>query len=205
MSSTADQFPLPFVAVESNGILGSGLNHADDFNGAALTPIPWLSEDSMTEWPRSDSDILTVEQGSAGLSTGMRSDPTSSEDGHDEVECTQVPTAATNGPSRTQTSGESATNSVLSEGSESVSDSSNISQADEEKPEERPHARGPDEIGMEDIGNQSNAVSTEPGPADSIEAAERAVGRPGEAERIVDEAGKDNSEHDLMVDAEAET
>jgi hypothetical protein len=198
VSSTADVFPLPISALESNGT-GSGtglINHADDFNGAALTKIQWLRESNdRPTWLRDSADLMGVDERQTGANTDLRTESTSVIDGPNGAGSVETVTVAVGGGGRNLNAGvassihpnPSAAASVTDapEPSPETNNDTVLASADEEVADEVPHARGPEEIGMEDMGPQSREdVVTIVGPAESLQAAEKAMGRPGEAERV---------------------
>ena len=256
VSSNSDVFPLPSSALDAvnassngtpvaGGLLAptTGPNHGDDFNGAALTRIPWLRD--------SASMLDTSERppgGGTGVSptTDLRTESTSMIDGPNGAGSIETVTVAVNGvpsaglsaqqrvpsasadsaPAPLQPSG-AATASVTDAPQPQESGGAALPRsprAGDEEEEERPHARGPEEIGMEDMGPQayspdSDARSSTVGPAASLINAEKAMGRPGEGEIVGGEddksgeatrassetlkEGEDGVEADAEADADA--
>ena len=189
VSSTANNFPLPSLASNGEGdnysFLGSvDSSEVDDFNGAALTRIPWL---------RDTASLLS--SGERPLTTDLRTESTSLIDGPNGAGSIETVTVSVNGLSNTtrnpmqqrlNVSGrtESEVDARMEHGLASADDlqASNVLV---EAEEEEVHARGPEEIGVEDLGPQDAARS--PGSNhhllhSAIFDAEAALGRPGEAE-----------------------
>ncbi|MCJ1439334.1 hypothetical protein MMC27_008726 [Xylographa pallens] len=194
VSSTADIFPLPLIATNSaieNGVgettsyLGAGGSTAhirihDEFNGAALTRIPWLREPNHM--------LMNSDRPLAG---DLRTESTSLIDGPNGAGSLETVTVSVNGMTRTlkrdplglvHTQSENAHLGSEAVQSGRITRSSAASalarQEEEETEEERVHARGPDEIGVEDMGPQ--ATDRAAGDFD----VEAALGRPGEGEDV---------------------
>ena len=159
VSSTADIFPLPSVETAFLNGDGSGNNYLstnarqDDFNGAALTRIPWLRE----------APAMAV----AGSAPDLRTESTAVIDGPNGAGSLETVTVAINdmGNLRRENNG-------------SKTDTKPITAAkqlrlnfEEDADEKTPHARGPEEIGVEDMGPQGSSERFD------IEAA---LGRKGE-------------------------
>ncbi|MCJ1394170.1 hypothetical protein MMC18_007048 [Xylographa bjoerkii] len=194
VSSTADAFPLPLIATrntiengasEATSYLGAGGPTAhtrshDEFNGAALTRIPWLREPNHM--------LMNSDRPLAG---DLRTESTSLIDGPNGAGSLETVTVSVNGMTRTMKRDPLGLVLIQSEnahpGSEAVqsgritrsSTASALARKEEEEAdEERIHARGPDEIGVEDMGPQ--ATDRAAGEFD----VEAALGRPGEGENI---------------------
>ncbi|MCJ1479523.1 hypothetical protein MMC13_008209 [Lambiella insularis] len=189
VSSTADAFPLPSIATniasengEANAYLAAGAPptvNQDEFNGAALTRIPWL-RDSHPMLMNSDRP----------LSGDLRTESTSLIDGPNGAGSLETVTVSVNGLARTAQRDPLALVHTQPEVVQSVIEagagqSSRMTRSNtaltvagkaEEADEGMVHARGPDEIGVEDMGPQtSNSMSR----GFDVEAA---LGRPGEGE-----------------------
>ena len=183
VSSTAAEFPLPSInpAFDENSdapnasylsATGSFNNNDDGFNGAALTRIPWLREYSST----------TSERAIAG---DLRTESTALIDGPNGAGSLETVTVSVNGIPHLSRDG----GTLRSEIDRSLAfpdqahtvrvtrSSTAMARKEEEADEERVHARGPDEIGVEDMGPQ--AVGRSEGPYD----VEAALGRKGEGEK----------------------
>ena len=191
VSSTTDEFPLPSLANDS---LESGetsyltaqalpRNQTDEFNGAALTRIPWLHKDGAI-FMNSDRQLMS----------DLRTESTSFIDGPHGAGSIETVTVSVNGSpklsrdlvsqsSHAQAAGKVAgLDQLPSKNSKSIVKDHRA----EDLGEEVVHARGPAEIGIEDMGPQT-AVHGK-GQFD-IEAA---VGRPVQSESI---AGDNNRYH----------
>ena len=194
MSSTADTFPLPLIATNSateNGVdetssyLGAGAPDIhnqthDEFNGAALTRIPWLREPNHM--------LMNSDRQLAG---DLRTESTSLIDGPNGAGSLETVTVSANGMTRTlkrdllglvptQTEKAHPGSDAVQSGriTRSSAASALARQQDEEMDEEIVHARGPDKIGVEDMGPQ--ATDRAAGNHD----VEAALGRPGEGEDV---------------------
>ena len=194
VSSTADGFPLPLIARNSaieNGVgettsyFGAGdptvhTQTHDEFNGAALTRIPWLREPNHM--------LMNSDRPMAG---DLHTESTSLIDGPNGAGSLETVTVSVNGMTRTLKRDPLSLGSTQSEtahpGSEAVHSgritrssaaSALARQEEEEADEERVHARGPDEIGVADMGPQ--AADRAAGDFD----VEAALGRPGEGEGV---------------------
>ena len=199
VSSTADMFPLPYTALDSNGTFGSS---PDDFNGAALSKIPWL-KDEKQEWLRDSADMLGIDDRVTGASTDLRTESTALIDGPNGAGSIETVTVAVNGVGRLSgqpgAHPDSSTANNIKEDSDNMVDSQGTIAAEGSSIEEVPYPRGPDEIGIQDMGPQKTFPANGDGPTDSIQAAERAVGRPGEGQRISTET------NDLEEKADADS
>ena len=193
------------------------MGKVDDFNGAALTRIPWLRDSASMM----DTSERTMGAGvGAAPATDLRTESTSVIDGPNgagsietvTVAVSAVPstgagaptaqthlaTVPTDGSSASGLSPSAATTSLVTEAPQ-PDDSGRAAlprspRNNDEDEEERPHARGPEEIGMEDMGPQSFTTGTSAqGPAVSLVDAEKAMGRPGEGE-VVGGAGESADE-----------
>ncbi|MCJ1378837.1 hypothetical protein MMC17_001936 [Xylographa soralifera] len=194
VSSTADAFPLPLIATKSaieNGAgettsyLGAGgptllTQTHDEFNGAALTRIPWLREPN--------NMLINSDRTLVG---DLRTESTSLIDGPNGAGSLETVTVSVNGMTRTMkrdplglvpTQSENAHlgNEAVQSGriTRSSAASALAREEEAEADEERVHARGPDEIGIEDMGPQ--ATDRVAGNFD----VEAALGRPGEGENV---------------------
>ena len=248
VSSTSDVFPLPSSALDTvnataNGapVGGSflaattdGPSYADDFNGAALTRIPWLRDTA----DMSDSPDRPLGAGSGTASaptTDLRTESTSVIDGPNGAGSVETVTVAVNGvPSASvgtqqRLPGASAADGTSPSLQLSAAAASSLTEAPQpqdtgsgtlprspqptgEDEDERPHARGPEEIGMEDMGPQTYdpdagaRTGVGAGPAASLIDAEKAMGRPGEGEVVGGEAKKADEEatmQSIEVDKDA--
>ena len=194
VSSTTDEFPLPSLASNS---LESGetsylaaqsrpLNQTDEFNGAALTRIPWLHKDGAI-FMNSDRQLMS----------DLRTESTSFIDGPHGAGSIETVTVSVNGTPKlsrdpvTVSSNAQAAGKVA--GLEQLASKNSNSIAKDHKAEglgeEVVHARGPAKIGMEDMGPQA-AVHGKGGF--DIEAA---VGRQGQSGSI---AKDDNHRHETV-------
>ena len=211
MSSTADIYPLSLVAPGSaeNGddttntylALGSTTPDRDDFNGAALTRIPWL---------RDTNSVLTSTE--RPLTSDLRTESTSLIDGPNGAGSLETVTVSINGMSNAarESNGSKIGSGITSGASEQpysgrvTRSSTAMARKEEEADEERVHARGPDEIGMEDMGPQPTTRGS--GGFD----VEAAVGRVGEGEDMTsthntEDAGEKDAEGDTTIaDADGE-
>ena len=218
VSSTADVFPLPMSALDSNGINSSSVlgtvgvsNSAEEFNGAALTRIPWL---------RDTADLIGIDERATGTTTDLRTESTALIDGPNGAGSIETVTVAMNGipsqgsgprgigsagPTSSIHPSPTAVHSVTNAPEPSASDQSSpaiMTPSEDDSSEEMPHARGPEEIGMEDMGPQGRSgMEGSVGPAASVIAAEKAMGRPGEGERVAistEEGDKSEDNADAM-------
>ena len=237
VSSNSDVFPLPSSGLDtinsaSNGAFlasSTGPPHADDFNGAALTRIPWLRDTA------SMLDTSERSLGGMGIAPGpdLRTESTSVIDGPNGAGSIETVTVTVNGVPSSGAGTTTATHPCLStvptDGvtPSSVRPSAAVTSAVTEAPqpdgssnstlprspmntedeeEELPHARGPEEIGMEDMGPQSMSTMASgrggsAGPAVSLTNVEKAMGRPGEGEVV---GGTDeNKVEEQLEDEEA--
>ncbi|MCJ1350195.1 MAG: hypothetical protein MMC33_000176 [Icmadophila ericetorum] len=161
VSSTADTFPLP--SVETALMNGDGLSdnylsintRQDDFNGAALTRIPWLR----------DATSMTV----IGSAPDLRTESTAMIDGPNGAGSLETVTVSINnmGSGRRENGG------LRSDMKPIIAAEQLRLDLEEDGDERTPHARGPEEIGVEDMGPQSVSEGFD------IEAA---LGRKGEGE-----------------------
>lgn len=192
VSSTSDVFPLPYATLDTNGVLGPS---SEDFNGAALTRIPWLSDDR-SEWLGDGTEMVDIEARPVG--TDLRTESTSLIDGPNGAGSVETVTVEVNAATRLTDRSQSDLETVDDRGK--VSETSAVDAKDavgeEDLAETIPHVRGPEEIGVEDTGPQTSLLSHESEPVDSIELAERAVGRPGEGERSGTAVGDDQEDID---------
>ncbi|KAL1585002.1 hypothetical protein WHR41_06207 [Cladosporium halotolerans] len=157
VSSPVSDFPLPSgINTANGGFLTNGdsngaqeregLGSDESLGGALLTPIPWLR----------NSNGLNSGQGDGELhSEGTETIQGPNGAGSIETEAGVVPVAQT-APRRTLLS-----TSAAAVGRETPSGDVVIEGSPEEmeeRPEEHPHARGPDVIGMEDMGPQQHPL-----------------------------------------------
>ena len=181
VSSTSDIFPLPYAVVDTNGVLG---HSPEDFNGAALTRIPWLGDET-SEWLGDDNTGTMGDEEERTMGADLRTESTSLIDGPNGTGSVETVTVEVNGAANVTSQPQSDSVDTHSEGNgpESLLDVKDAP-GEEDVGQAIPHIRGPEEIGMEDTGPQTNLPSHESGQVDCIEMAERAVGRPGEGERL---------------------
>lgn len=203
VSSTADTFPLPVVSTfgtDTNAFLASSSessNPADDFNGAALTRIPWLRDAGPL--------VLGSER---PLATDLRTESTSLIDGPNgagsmETVTVNVVGMPAGGRSNASFSSKPGTGVGVADPapseqmrlSERAKDNGKISRQEEEADDELVHARGPEEIGVEDMGPQKTRG------AGHIFDAEAAVGRPGEAENVPSQRAEDEHVDEVEVES----
>lgn len=159
VSSAADIFPLPSVETAFLNGDGPGNNYLstnarqDDFNGAALTRIPWLRE----------APAMAM----AGSAPDLRTESTAMIDGPNGAGSLETVTVSINdiGISRRENSGSKTDIKAMTAAEQLRLD------LEEDADEKTPHARGPEEIGMEDMGPQGSSEGFD------IEAA---LGRKGE-------------------------
>ena len=240
VSSAADEFPLPSAATGADAASAAGANYLassathpgvpgnDDFNGAALTRIPWVRDVSMAgtgpmtapgadlrtestaviDGPHGAGSMETVTVAVNGLSSGQaraaalaREQQQQAQQQHQAQQKTaQTAASTTSGPSdspiTTAMRSEMRTDLPMSvDAAESTPSTAVATPAtgdtgpDEElldaaaAPEEEegpPHARGPEEIGVADMGPQ---VPGETGAAHVFDV-DAAMGRPGEGELV---------------------
>ncbi|MCJ1409118.1 hypothetical protein MMC19_003196 [Ptychographa xylographoides] len=205
VSSTADAFPLPLIATNGPTENGHGTTylasggpslHSNDFNGAALTRIPWLRDPS--------SVLINTER---PLTGDLRTESTSLIDGPNGAGSLETVTVSVNGMTSATAQraglGINSSSDPLHPASDGPSSgrmtrsgtASALARREEEADEERVHARGPDEMTMEDMGPQA---SDRVGQAFDVEAA---LGRPGEGEdMVVAEVEGEMRESDAGVD-----
>ncbi|MCJ1288295.1 hypothetical protein MMC26_007650 [Xylographa opegraphella] len=193
VSSTADTFPIPLIATNSailNGVVqttsylgavGPPVHNQkhDEFNGAALTRIPWLREPNHM--------LMNSDHPLAG---DLRIESTSLIDGPNGAGSLETVTVSVNGMIRTLKQDPLGLISTQSENAQLESEAvqpgrltrssaaSALARQEEEADEERVHARGPAKIGVEDMGPQ--ATDRAVGEFD----VEAALGRPGEGEDV---------------------
>ena len=203
VSSTSDIFPLPYAAVDTNGVLG---HSPEDFNGAALTRIPWLREEG-SEWLGDDHTGAIGDEEERTTGTDLRTESTLLIDGPNGAGSVETVTVEVNGAAKDTSQAQSDTDDAHNEG---IAPNSSIDVRDapgeEDVAQAIPHIRGPEEIGMEDTGPQTSLQSHESGQVDCVEMAERAVGRPGKGERLAatietDEVEKDPDSMSLTEDS----
>ena len=167
VSSHASTFPLPSIGALSagNGNLVNGNSaqpddYDDELNGAAnLTLIPWLSS--------SDTDLSTEarDQLTAG---DMHTDSMSIIDGSNGTDSSEKAVSSSNGNSSSGISQEQ--RDIHHRGLETTSEpvthgfggrvtrsTTAMLKREEDSEGDSPHVRGPDEIGMEDMGPQTKS------------------------------------------------
>lgn len=214
VSSPANFFPLPDIAHPSGASNGRALNgsltpdssdtpNADDFiGGAELTPIPWLSGATSPSY-------LSNDRASA---SDLRTESTSLIDGPNGAGSLETVTVTVNGIASTgheglhrhdNDAGPAPITSRSIYGDRTLrnyvgrtSEDSSVGEV-----EERVTARGPEEIGMEDMGPQA--------PGSGGFDVEAALGRKGEGESFMESSGekeRQDGEGDyVIVDAEEVT
>jgi hypothetical protein len=196
VSSTSLEYPLPAADPIASGYGKSYLavshpSSSDDFNGAALTRIPWLRD--------TDIRAASVQANAERVLSGeLRTESTSLIDGPNGAGSLETVTvsrdrdphalAQTATPDGHQHGGEAVQGGRVTRSSTAQARKDEVIEADTE--EEPVHARGPEEIGLEDVGPQAT------GRASGKFDAEAALGRPGEAE------GTGNS---VMIGGDGET
>ncbi|KAI5272944.1 hypothetical protein E4T47_03820 [Aureobasidium subglaciale] len=188
VTSAVHEFPLAHISIDSaSGFLANGepsenhperegLGSDESLGGALLTPIPWLkrenghhdfrSESSQTiEGPNGTGVIETVSVSSNGGSASPQDEDTMSHEQHlraeggvtqgellrQEQEAGIVPVGQ-EVPRRSLMA--SGSLSAVGRGESTLA----AEEEDGEKPEEHAHARGPEEIGAEDMGPQDTAI-----------------------------------------------
>ncbi|KAL9000167.1 MAG: hypothetical protein Q9169_001069 [Polycauliona sp. 2 TL-2023] len=180
VSSPATIFPLPNTTATPHGsylngtITPVGTNDSDPdetLGGAALTPIPWLRE---TQHPNS---------GERMVGSDLRTESTSVIDGPNGVGSVETVTVAVNGHSRQSPAAVTQGELIRQEQEAGVvpvpmarsTAPLDVGMRKEDTDEEEviPHARGPEVIGMEDMGPQALSSGFD---------VEAALGRKGEGE-----------------------
>ncbi|KAL9600915.1 MAG: hypothetical protein Q9219_002850 [cf. Caloplaca sp. 3 TL-2023] len=184
VSSPSTVFPLPSSAPAGSGsylngtITPTGSNDADPedtLGGAALTPIPWLRD-----------ALMPAHAGERTVGSDLRTESTSVIDGPNGVGSVETVTVAVNGNNARPTATAVTQGELIRQEQEAgvvpvpmarSTASSGTGRRPEEADEEEdviPHARGPEVIGMEDMGPQAPS-----GAGFDVEAA---LGRKGEGE-----------------------
>lgn len=215
VSSPANFFPLPDIADPSAASNGRALNgsltpgssdtpNADDFiGGAELTPIPWLNGATSPSYLNNDR----------ASASDLRTESTSLIDGPNGAGSLETVTVTVNGTASKGHEG------LLRHDDDAVpvpvtsrsiygdrTLRSNVGTTSEdstvEEAEERVTARGPEEIGMEDMGPQA--------PGSGGFDVEAALGRKGEGETFVESSHAEKEQQDgdgdyVIVDAEEVT
>ena len=182
VTSTAAVYPLPIPEEAQNGDESSYLyqsrHRLDEMNGAELTRIPWLRDSVMTTRPHG---------------TDLRTESTSVIDGPNGAGSMETVTVSVNGHVDSPASHSNTVGGTLS--SSHLNPAPAVTGAaprmEDEADEEPVHARGPQEIGNEDIGPQRGS--------DRVFDAEAALGRPGEGQRIVSEPEPHIGEPDTLT------
>ncbi|KAI9719451.1 MAG: hypothetical protein M1812_003522 [Candelaria pacifica] len=218
VSSGADIFPLPSISLSSEGggllngtsnTIGSvgsstGLGSDESLGGALLTPIPWLrdqqgevrTESTQTiDGPNGAGSIETVSISMNGITSPSRSP--------EQGESLRESGAVTQGELLRQEQEAGVVPVAQAVGRQTRSATARGLAEAEAESEEHPHARGPEEIGMEDMGPQD--VSAKKGGFD----AEAAIGRSMSSASAADERGntsvtddglgKDNEDKDVVL------
>ncbi|KAI9787366.1 MAG: hypothetical protein M1835_002778 [Candelina submexicana] len=198
VSSGADIFPLPSIPISSEGggllngtstTVGSGassggLGSDESLGGALLTPIPWL-RDTQGEVRTESTQTIDGPNGAGSLETvsismnGITSPSQSPQQG----ESLRESGAVTQGELLRQEQEAGVVPVVQVSGRQTRSATARGLAEAETDSEEHPHARGPEEIGMEDMGPQD--VSAKKGGFD----AEAAIGRSMSSTPSIDEKG----------------
>ncbi|KAL8780311.1 MAG: hypothetical protein Q9213_006535 [Squamulea squamosa] len=180
VSSPATIFPLPNTTSAAHGsylngtMTPAGTNESDPdetLGGAALTPIPWLRES------------LQPTSGERMVGSDLRTESTSVIDGPNGVGSVETVTVAVNGNSRQSPAAVTQGELIRQEQEAGVvpvpmtrsTAPSDIGRRHENADDEDviPHARGPEVIGMEDMGPQATNAGFD---------VEAALGRKGEGE-----------------------
>ncbi|RDL33146.1 Uncharacterized protein BP5553_08585 [Venustampulla echinocandica] len=181
----------------------SALGSDESLGGALLTPIPWLSKNSsngsnggshspevktesteMIEGPNGPGGIETVSVSVNGISSATASVASSSSDGNDGTAALRAEGGVTQGELLRQEQRAGVVPASQLAGTKGDSDGMG-------EEDEVPHARGPEEIGMEDMGPQSG-----PTPGVNMQGinVEAAVGRKAESNENEDEEMKEGDE-----------
>ncbi|MCJ1468471.1 hypothetical protein MMC07_007100 [Pseudocyphellaria aurata] len=212
VSSPANCFPLPAIShpfVPSNGrALNGSLTPdssdtpiADDFiGGAELTPIPWLNGATSPSYLNNDR----------ASASDLRTESTSLIDGPNGAGSLETVTVTVNGIVRTghegllrhdDDAGPVPITSRSMYGDRTLRSHVGTTSQDQivEEMDERVTARGPEEIGVEDMGPQA--------PRSGGFDVEAALGRKGEGETIIENAGTEKEQQDgdgdyVIVEAE---
>ncbi|KAL8650014.1 MAG: hypothetical protein Q9226_005320 [Calogaya cf. arnoldii] len=180
VSSPATLFPLPNTTSTAHGsylngtITPVGTNDSDPdetLGGAALTPIPWLRE------------TLHSSSGERMVGSDLRTESTSVIDGPNGVGSVETVTVAVNGNTRQSPAAVTQGELIRQEQEAGVvpvpmarsTAPLDVGRRKEDADEEEvvPHARGPEVIGMEDMGPQGSSTGFD---------VEAALGRKGEGE-----------------------
>ncbi|KAI9728546.1 MAG: hypothetical protein M1834_007685 [Cirrosporium novae-zelandiae] len=209
VTSGADLFPLPYITQQqptlpveedqSNGrfleVLNPSLGSDESLGGALLTPIPWLHQsetasgdggsDSMNEESAMATDSI-INGVSNGVSQRASGGVTQGELLRQEQEAGVVPLAQTTSVRGTV-------------------NPDNMSDQDDliEEVEERPHVRGPQEVGMEDTGPQGTERETREFNAEA--AVGRTVSRPKSDEAMQEEKPAESDAGVMVVDGDGKT
>ncbi|KAL8737964.1 MAG: hypothetical protein Q9181_001186 [Wetmoreana brouardii] len=180
VSSPTTVFPLPSAAVAAHGSYLNGtmtpastsdVDPDEALGGAALTPIPWLRE------------TLAPSVGERVVGSDLRRESTSVIDGPNGVGSVETVTVAVNGSAR-QTGVAVTQGELIRQEQEAgvvpvpmarttAAPTAGRGAEDEDVEEQIPHARGPEVIGMEDMGPQASSAGFD---------VEAALGRKGEGE-----------------------
>ncbi|KAI9806481.1 MAG: hypothetical protein M1833_003668 [Piccolia ochrophora] len=216
VSSSADIFPLPTANMTgspesglSNGtstIIGGGgsaggLGSDESLGGALLTPIPWLRNDQQGEVHTESTEIVDGPNGVGSVETvsvSVRGVPSASHS--QQPEPTREGGAVTQGEllRQEQEAGVIPVTQTLGRQTRSASARSEAeAAADQMEEDERPHARGPEVVGVEDMGPQ------EAGSAKGAFDVEAALGRkPPKKEDEAPESEKEMGDVEVEVEDE---
>ncbi|KAI9879163.1 MAG: hypothetical protein M1830_009362 [Pleopsidium flavum] len=225
VSSGTDIFPLPDILLPNTSLAentnGALLNGTSNFNlgsdeslgGALLTPIPWLRDNATGEVRIVSTAATSGLDGTSSTQTasisinGTSSASPQREAGavtqgellRQEQEAGVVPVAQTTSPQGRQTrSATAATARAMAEGEGGVEEL------------EHPHARGPDVVGIEDMGPQERGAAR--GGFDVEAALGRSVSKVDnqeeggkEEERKLGKEAEDDNEDVVIADADGKT
>lgn len=219
VSSPTTVFPLPSTAPAASGsylngtITPAGTDDTDPddtLGGAALTPIPWLRE---TLGPSHTGERM--------MGSDLRTESTSVIDGPNGVGSVETVTVAVNGNNTRPSAAAVTQGELIRQEQEAglvpvpMARGTAISAAGwkAEDPDEEedvvPHARGPEEIGMEDMGPQATSKAGFDVEAALGRKGEGEVPRtkqaPAEAEEREPGGGKDGDGDVEVVDADGNT
>ncbi|KAI9805877.1 MAG: hypothetical protein M1825_000491 [Sarcosagium campestre] len=205
VSSTANVFPLPTANMTgspetslNNGtstIIGGGgsvggLGSDESLGGALLTPIPWLRPESASEVRTESTQIVQGPNGVGSVETVsvyVRGVPSTLAEHAQQAEPLRESGAVTQGEllRQEQQAGVVPIAQLSARQTRSATARSEAeSVADKMEEDERPHARGPEEVGMQDMGPQDAGVSK--GTFDIDAALGRKPARKDESEMDVD-------------------
>ena len=206
VSSPASTFPLPSIGALSagNGNLVNGNStqfddYDDEVNGAAnLTLIPWLSNSDTdlsieaVDHPIMHTDSITMIDGPNGTSSSEAAVIVD-----DENDASNKPVFGDIANRGLETVSESGTHGF---GGRITRSTTAMLKREEDGDADSPHARGPDEIGMEDMGPQTKSRGMK-----TFDMA-AALGRTSESNDVVNDGGnqsatssKPSSDEDTML------